>query len=385
MCWKKMEIEFRRTIDREDGMGTIKRFFECLIPVTACNLKCNYCYVIQRNNRKHEMAQLKYTPEQIGRALRQERLGGICYFSICGSGETTLQKDIEEIVFHILREGHYVNITTNGTIGIQLKKIIHRAQPYISRLHFAFSFHYLELMQRGLIDDFFDNVNMIRRAGASIVVQLNLCDEYIPYLPEIEKICLERIGAKPQLAATRKEDIRLRHIELLTEYSEDEYIKLGERFDSPLFRFTMKNFNIQRKEFCYAGDWSGVLDLSTGIMRRCYSSYIYQDIFRNPEEKIRFLAVGNCCGSPFCMNSSHFMAIGVIPEIDTPSYADLRNRKEASWYTKDMYAFLSGKLCENNEEYKVIRKKICNLIGTGDGIVWGMRNIYKRIKKKGQA
>lgn len=57
-------------------MDTIKRFFECLIPVTACNLKCSYCYVIQRNNRKHEIARLKYTPEQIGRALRQERLGG---------------------------------------------------------------------------------------------------------------------------------------------------------------------------------------------------------------------------------------------------------------------------------------------------------------------
>ena len=79
------------------------------------------------------------------------------------------------------------------------------------------------------------------------------------------------------------------------------------------------------------------------------------------------------------------MAMGVIPELDTPSYADLRDRKEASWYAKDMYAFLSGKLCENNEEYKTIRKKICNLIGTGDRIVRGMRNIYKRIKRKGQA
>ena len=63
-------------------MEKIKRFFECLIPVTACNLKCSYCYVIQRNNRKNQMANLKYSPEQIGRALNKDRLGGICYFSI---------------------------------------------------------------------------------------------------------------------------------------------------------------------------------------------------------------------------------------------------------------------------------------------------------------
>lgn len=28
----------------------IKRFVECLLPVTACNLKCSYCYVIQKSN-----------------------------------------------------------------------------------------------------------------------------------------------------------------------------------------------------------------------------------------------------------------------------------------------------------------------------------------------
>ena len=50
-------------------MEKIKRFFECLIPVTACNLKCNYCYVMQRNNRKNKMANLKYSPEQIGKSL----------------------------------------------------------------------------------------------------------------------------------------------------------------------------------------------------------------------------------------------------------------------------------------------------------------------------
>ena len=66
----------------------IKRFVECLLPVTACNLKCSYCYVIQRNNRKMQQAVLKYTPEQIDRAMSKDRWG-VTYFSICGAGETT--------------------------------------------------------------------------------------------------------------------------------------------------------------------------------------------------------------------------------------------------------------------------------------------------------
>ena len=28
-----------------------KRFIECLLPVTICNLKCSYCYIIQGNRR----------------------------------------------------------------------------------------------------------------------------------------------------------------------------------------------------------------------------------------------------------------------------------------------------------------------------------------------
>lgn len=58
----------------------IKRFVECLLPVTACNLKCSYCYVIQRNNRKMQQAVLKYTPEQIDRAMSKDRWGGVLLY-----------------------------------------------------------------------------------------------------------------------------------------------------------------------------------------------------------------------------------------------------------------------------------------------------------------
>ena len=269
-----------------------------------------------------------------------------------------------------------MNITTNGTIGKRLKEIVEKAGAYVSHLHFAFSLHYLELKRLGLLNTFFDNVNMVRAAGASFMVQINLCDEYIPYLQEIEDICIERVGAKPQVAATRKEEKALQKIELLTEHTEAEYQKYGDEFDSPLFRFTMKNFNVKRKEFCYAGDWAGNLDLSNGRFRRCYSSYVFQDIFKNPDEPIRFLAMGTHCGSPFCMNSSHFMSLGVIPEIETPSYAELRNREEAGWYTEDMKEFLSGRLYDSNEKYGPAKKLESNIVGVYDDLLrFGVRTI----------
>lgn len=58
----------------------VKRFFECLMPVTVCNLKCSYCYVIQRDYRNMKLAELKYTPEHIGKCLTKERLGGSVSF-----------------------------------------------------------------------------------------------------------------------------------------------------------------------------------------------------------------------------------------------------------------------------------------------------------------
>ncbi len=362
------------------AMEKIKRFFECLIPVTACNLKCSYCYVIQRDNRKNQISNLKYTPDQMGRALTPKRLGGTCYFSICGAGETTIQPELDRIVYNILKQGHYVNITTNGTITNKLEQIVETNKEYIKRLHFAFSFHYLELKKLNLIDVFFENIHMVRAKGASIVVQINMCDDYVPYLDEIRSLCVEKTGAAPQIAATRKEEKNLEKIELLTARSEKEYLLLGEEFKSPLFEFTMKNFNVKRKEFCYAGDWSGILDLSTGIMRRCYSSYLFQDIFKNPNEKIRFQAMGNCCGSPFCMNSSHFMSLGIIPEVDTPTYAELRNRQEAEWYTDEMKRFLSGKLQDSNVKYSTWKRIFSNFIGKLDGIIRFLYHTYKKTK-----
>ena len=51
---------------------------------------------------------------------------------------------------------------------------------------------------------------------------------------------------------------------------EEEKIKNAELFSDGLsFEdfFTFKNFMVKRTEYCYAGEWSGVLDMKTGILK----------------------------------------------------------------------------------------------------------------------
>lgn len=334
-------------------MPKIKRFIECITPVTACNLKCEYCYIIQENRRTNKIEELNYSPEHIAAALSQERLGGTCYISICGAGETLLPKYMTNLTEELLRSGHYVNITNNGTITERIKEICSINPELLKRLHFAFSFHYIELRNKGLIDTFFANVSRVKNAGCSFLVQINMYDGYIEHLEEIKRLCMENIGAYPQVAATRDES----NWNLLTDLSVDEYRKTVESFRSPLFDFTMKNFMVKRKEFCYAGDWSFLLNLQTGVMSKCYANREESvNIFDDISKPINFEAIGTRCKNIFCVNSSHFMSLGVIPSVECPSYAQLRNREDAQWYTKEMKQFLSGKLYENNSKYLLLKQ-----------------------------
>jgi len=343
-------------------MEPIKVFIECLLPITVCNFKCHYCYVPQRHNRSMRMANLFYSPEIIAKALNKKRLGGTAYISICGAGETLMQKEMPEIMRRLLEEGHYINVTTNGSITKAFKKMGDEIPPiFLKRINVSFSLHYIELLRLKLIDKFFDNIQFVRSLGCSIVVQMNLCDEYEKYFNDIKQLCMDRLGALPQLAATRDEINLHRDIRLFTSHNNNEYLKKGMEFNSPLFEFTMKNFMVKRKEFCYAGKWTYVLNLSTGILKPCYASNLHQNIFKDINSPIKFTAIGNHCRSPFCMNSTHFMSLGVIPSIDCPTYEQIRNRKCSdgyeSWYNPIMKEALSHKFIEYNDT-KVIKSKV---------------------------
>lgn len=359
-------------------MDKIKCFIECLVPVTACNLKCSYCYIIQENRRKNEIPKLPFPPEYITKSLSKKRLGGTAYLSFCGAGETLLSNDLIPLIDLLLQEGHYINITTNGTITNNIEKLLCIKPKLLKHLHFAFSLHYLELKRTGNLEKFFNNVNLVRNAGCSFVVQVNLCDEYLPFLDEIKKLCVKNIGAMPQVAATRDE-IGSSKIKLLTNLSQKKYEEYGENFNSPLFKFTMKNFMDQRKEFCYAGEWTFTLNLMTGELKKCYFSRTLQNIYENIYEEIRHEAVGKYCKNAFCTNSTHFMALGVIPSIETPSYESLRNRREAHWYTDEMCIFLSNKLADNNKKFSKFKETFYLWIILFNRINRKIRRLFKSI------
>ncbi|HBI61968.1 MAG TPA: hypothetical protein DDY31_12285 [Lachnospiraceae bacterium] len=62
------------------------------------------------------------------------------------------------------------------------------------------------------------------------------------------------------------------------------------------------------------------------------------------------------------MNSSHFLTMGVIPELYREyTYAGVRNREEAQWYNDLMKNVLSHKLIESNEEYSRAKKKLLRM------------------------
>lgn len=334
----------------------MRRFFECLVPNTTCNLKCDYCYLIQQGRRTNKRASFRYPPDIIGKALRQSRVGGVCLVSMTASGETLLPPEMPEIVYYVLKEGHYVNITTNGTLTQQITNLLHRTEGYHSHLHVSFSLHYTELLRTNLLDTFFENIKNVRQSGCSILVQINLVDEYIPYWDEIKNMCIKNVGAPPQVALTRKECGST--FSIMTNLSREEYISIGNQMNSPLFDFTVKHFMVKRKEYCYAGYWSANLFLDTGIMQGCYGQGITQNIFEDTDKPIIFEPIGKHCTCAYCINSSHFISQGIIPKLlPNPSYGELRNRPNADWYSPEMKEFLYSQFEKTNPLLSAIQKK----------------------------
>lgn len=367
-------------------------FIEVLIPITACNIKCEYCYIIQRHNRSMHIPSLSHSPKEIAYALRPERFNGAMYISLCGAGETMMLPDIADIVKELVIQGHLVNITTNGTITKAIDKLLEVVPSNLyNRINVSFSYHYLELQRTKLTEVFWNNIKKIRSSGMSFVVQLNLYDGYVKHLENIKKDSLLHVGALPQIAATRNEiDLEHKH-KLLTDKSNEEYLELGREFQSPLFEFTMSNFMKKQKGFCYAGKWSFVLNLGSGIIKPCYQSIYHINIFDNLDKPIKFFPVGRHCVAPFCMNSSHFLSLGNIPTEKCPTYSELRNRECADgteWYNPTFKNHLSQKFNSGNSiEYTYKDKILIAIVGVFNKVILSLadrlpKKLIKRIKNK---
>ena len=133
----------------------LKRFIDCYVPITTCNLRCHYCYITQQRKFDAKIPEFKYSAEYVAKALSKERLGGTCCLNFCGGGETLMPKEMVPIIKALLREGHYVMVVTNGTLSHRFDEITEFPPELLERLFFKFSFHFFELKRLNIMDKFY--------------------------------------------------------------------------------------------------------------------------------------------------------------------------------------------------------------------------------------
>lgn len=336
----------------------MKKFIECYIPVTTCNFRCHYCYITQARQFDNALPTFNYDAEYMAKALSQKRLGGVCHLNLCGDGETLLPPEVPKIIRALLEEGHYLMIVTNGSMTKRIEEILKFPSDILKRLCFKMSFHYLELKRLNKLNDFFENVNKIKKSSASFTVEITPNDKLVPYIDEIQELGLKYLGAPFHITIARKDtDSR---IPILSNYNIDEYKDIWGTFNSELFKFKLPLYYQKRKEFCYAGEWSAVLNLNTGELKQCYFGKYLDNIYKDIEKPIRFLPVGTGCELSHCYNAHSFLSLGSIPEMNTPKYAELRNRlcsDKTEWLKSSMKEFFSRKLKDYNDEYNNEDKK----------------------------
>ena len=161
-------------------MERMKRFIDILVPVTTCTLRCHYCYITHRRLFDSKLPTFKYDVDTFRKGLSKERLGGICMMNLCGGGETLLPPEMPQYIKALLMEGHYVMVVTNATVDRAFNEMAEWPEDLLERLFFKFSYHYLELKKRGLLNKFFSNIRKMRDVGASFTLEATPSDELIP-------------------------------------------------------------------------------------------------------------------------------------------------------------------------------------------------------------
>ena len=340
-------------------MNGIKKFITLRIPVYSCNFRCMYCYVGQHKNAYTRGIQpMVETPENIAKFFSMERTGGGYYFNCCADGETTLHPQLVKLVNCLIHEGHFCDIITNGTVSNRFDEIIETLDEDAKKhLFIKFSFHYLELRRKNLMDAYIANVNKIKNAGISYTIEITPHDELIPYIDEIKEFSLKTFGALPHITVARNEDTK--EIELLSKYTKEEYKRIWSVFNSELFNFKLSIFNQKRNEFCYAGLWSLNVNLETGDYFQCYVSDKLGNICDGLDKPINFRPICKC-RLPHCFNGHAFLAYGLCPSLETTTYEAERNRICADgteFLNETTKTFFSSKLKDSNEQLSESQKK----------------------------
>lgn len=332
----------------------IVKFIDTVVPIASCNLQCEYCYLGQKNVILDHYPELLHSAKYIRHALAKKRLGGVAFINLCGVGETLLCKELIEIVDELIKEGHYVQIVTNTTISKKIDDFIDSNIDF-SHLFFKCSLHFSQLKEKNLLHVFAENVKKIESRGGSYTIEIVPTDNLVPFIPEIQSYCEKNFGALPHVTITRDESFSDYH--LWTEYSLDEYKNIWGIFDSPMFNFKYNEYILSRKQSdryrnCKAGLWACELNLATGELQKCVNNPRLCNIYENIDAPIIFEEVGNNCCMPYCFNCHAYLTLGLIPEINAPSYCEMRDRVTADgkhWITEKIRNVFNQKLYINNK------------------------------------
>lgn len=348
--WERKEIEKYdrciQNITEPKELDRIKCFVSISVPVQVCNLKCEYCYIGQ-NGGFEDWNIIYPSPQFIRKALSRKRLGGTALLNFCGVGETLLCNELIDIVIALLEEGHYISIITNALLTSRIQRLLFVNQEYNKRIFFKCSFHYKQLLKNNLLERFAENVQMIKKMGASYSVELVPQDEIIPYIDEVKKFCLAHFGALPHVTVTRDESKR--DMPILTSLSEDKYKKIWGQFQSQMFDIKMQT-RVKRTEYCLAGKGTFILELDTGEMCQCPHNEAFGNLYSHLDQSIPCKIVGKNCKSEYCINAHAYLTLGMIDEINQYSYLSIRDREtenKSHWVQPEMAKFISQRICEN--------------------------------------
>lgn len=328
--------------------GLMMKFLDVMLPTAKCNMKCDYCYLSHLNVELDRVSDFYHDARYIRYALSQERLNGSAFINLCGVGETLLCENIIDIVGELVKEGHYVQIVTNATID---KVIMEFVQSDIDsrKLFFKCSLHYEEMLRLNLLDKFAENINTLDKWGASFSIEYVPMDESVNLIPQIKSFCMEKFGALPHLTVARDE--RFKDFRILTKYSEAEYRKIWNQFESKMFEFKMNHMDSKRYSKCKAGLWAAELNLATGEMHKCVKNPRLCNIYQDMNESLFFEEVGNRCCLPYCFNCHAYLTLGLMPDVVAPSYLDMRDRVRSDgshWIKETLRTVFSQKLSHNN-------------------------------------
>ena len=95
-------------------------------------------------------------------------------------------------------------------------------------------------------------------------------------------------------------------------------------------------------------------------MRQCYCGKVVDNIYKDISASINFEPIGQKCSIAHCYNGHSFLALGTIPELSAPFYAELRDRTTADgthWLQPSFLEFFNRKLNQYNAEYSEKQKR----------------------------